>query len=93
MPIDFITLPDELQGLANDLLSELGKRGYRNKSEPNPLALPATPTILGTRGHETHYFLVRQNVVEEETQQWFRYARSCATDTRLGLHPVPKTPS
>lgn len=83
MPVEFITLPDELQGLANDLLRELERRGYRFKAEPNPLELPATPTIRATRGHETHYFLVRQKIFDEENQQWFRFARSCGTDTRL----------
>jgi hypothetical protein len=85
MPVDFLTLPDELQGLANSLLEELERRGYRINTEPNPLELPATPTIRATRRHETHFFLVRQDVSEEESQQWLRYARSCAADTRLTI--------
>jgi hypothetical protein len=85
MPIDFVTLPDELQTLANDLFEELTRRGYRPKIEPQLLELPATPTILGIRGHETHYFLVRQTVSAIEVQQWHRYCCSCTADTRLTI--------
>lgn len=83
MAADFLTLPDELQSLARELLSYLAKRGYAPTKEPNSLALPATPTILATRGHETHYFLVRQTVVSDEADTWVRYAGSCTTDTRI----------
>jgi hypothetical protein len=83
MVADFLTLPDELQSLASELLSYLSKRGYRPTKEPASLNLPATPTIVAIRGHETHYFLVRQAVAVEEVDTWFRYACSCARDTRI----------
>jgi hypothetical protein len=82
MPTDFVTLPDELQALANNILQKLARHGYRVQSEPELLELPATPTILAIRGHETHYFLVRQTVEIMEIQQWHRYCCSCTTDTR-----------
>ncbi len=85
MAVEFITLPDELQGLANDLLAELGRRGYAYEVEPNSLLLPATPTVLAKRGHETHYLLVRQEVSSEEVDKWFGYACSCTTDTRISI--------
>ena len=83
MAADFLTLPDELQSVANDLLSYLGRRGYAAVKEPNSLALPATPTIVATRGHETHYFLVRLIVTAAEADTWNRYACSCTRDTRI----------
>jgi hypothetical protein len=83
MATDFLTLPDELQSLANELLLHLSRRGYAPKKEPNSLTLPATPTIMATRGHETHYFLVRQKVSSPELDTWYRYACSCTTDTRI----------
>lgn len=85
MPTDFVTLPDELQSLANHLLIELAKHGYRSKVEPKLLQLPATPTIMGVRGHETHYFLVRELVSIAEIQHWQRYCCCCATDTRVTI--------
>jgi hypothetical protein len=83
MTIEFVTLPDELQSLANQLFDELRRRGYQPRSEPRLLDLPATPTLLAVRGHETHYYLVRQTVAPQEIQQWYRYCCSCATETRL----------
>src|SRR5678816_1807118 len=96
MSVDFLTLPDELQALANELLTELARRGYRPRPEPNILELPATPTIAATRRHETHYFLVRQSISLEEIQQWHRYCGSCTTDTRItvcrpGAQPISDT--
>lgn len=83
MAADFLTLPDELQSLANELLGYLTKRGYTHTKEPNLLTLPATPTIMAARGHETHYFVVRQGISTTEVDTWFRYACSCTTDTRV----------
>lgn len=83
MAIDFLTLPDELQSLANFLLDELRRRGYRPKAEPDDLNLPAPSTITAVRNHETHHFLVRQDVVSEEVDQWHRYCCSCPNDTRV----------
>src|SRR6266852_5084957 len=83
MSVDFLTLPDELQALANDLLTELSRRGYRCKAEPESLNLPATATIVAMRGHETHYFLVRQKLSSEECDQWHRYGCSCVEETRV----------
>lgn len=83
MAAEFLTLPDELQKLASDLLSYLGRRGYTPKKEPNSLGLPATPTVIATRGHETHYYIVRQDISPTEVDSWFRYACSCTTDTRI----------
>lgn len=85
MPIEFLTLPDELQGLANELWEELSKRGYRNYAEPDPLELPAAATIRAHRGHETHFFLVRAILEINEIDQWHRYACSCTTDTRVTI--------
>lgn len=89
MPTDFVTLPDELQSVANHLLLELAKRGYHAKVEPQILQLPATPTIMATRVHETHYFLVRQTISIAEIQQWQRYSCCCATDTRVTVCHQP----
>ena len=83
MAVEFLTLPDELQGLAIELLSYLTKRGYSHTKEPNSLTLPATPTVVAFRGHETHYFVVRQSVSQMEIETWSRYAYSCTTDTRI----------
>jgi hypothetical protein len=83
MAADFLTLPDELQALASELVTDLTSRGYRPEKEPNSLNLPATPTIVATRGHETHYFLVRQIVGPAEVDTWLRYACSCTKDTRI----------
>jgi hypothetical protein len=83
MASEFLTLPDELQKLASDLLSYLSRRGYTHRKEPNSLGLPATPTVIATRGHETHYFIVRQDIAPAEVDNWFRYACSCTTDTRI----------
>jgi hypothetical protein len=85
MATEFLTLPDELQALANRLMEELDQRGYRSRAEPNILELPATPTIVATRGHETHYFLVRQTVSSDESHQWHRYCCSCTADTRITI--------
>jgi hypothetical protein len=85
MPIDFLTLLDELQELANQLLNDLNRRGFRTSPEPNLLMLPATSTIMATRGHETHHFLVRQNLTMEEADEWHRFCCSCSTDTRLTI--------
>ncbi len=85
MAVDFLTLPDELESVANELLSYLTKRGYTPTKEPRSLALPATPTISAKRGHETHYFLVRQTVLPDEADKWSRYACSCTTDTRISF--------
>lgn len=85
MAIEFLTLPDELQTLANRLAEDLAARGYKVKREPDSLELPATPTISATRRHETHYFLVRQSWTEVEIEQWHRFCCSCATETRLTI--------
>src|ERR1700735_146986 len=85
MAVEFITLPDELQNLANELLAYLASRGYRHTVEPNSVALPATPTVVAVRSHETHYFIVRQAVSVEEIDKWFRYACSCTSDTRISI--------
>lgn len=85
MASEFLTLPDELQELANLLLAELETRGYRVSTEPNLMHLPATCTILAVRGHETHHFLVRQTLTLDEADEWHRYCCSCTTDTRLTI--------
>jgi hypothetical protein len=89
MAREFITLPDdsgsELQNLANLLWNDLKRRGYRLKAEPDPLEYPATPTIVGRRSHETHFFIVRQTIASEEVDAWIAYARSCTTDTRVSI--------
>jgi hypothetical protein len=85
MTTDFLTLPDELQQLASDLVRELRRRGYVCEVEPELLELPSTPTICARRNHETHYILARQVYSKDEIEQWFRYACSCSTDTRISL--------
>jgi hypothetical protein len=89
MPIEFITLPDsshsELQSLANLLLSDLKRRGYKVKPEPSQIELPSTPTILATRHHETNYFLVVESIIFNDVAQWVRFSQSCTRDTRVTL--------
>lgn len=85
MAIEFLTLPDELQSLANDLLVDLTRRGYACEVEPSSLLLPATPTISAKRGHEIHHILVRQGLSQEEIGKWFGYACSCTADTRFSI--------
>ncbi len=91
MPFEFLTLPDELQSLANRLFTDLRARGYTAKREPHPLELPSTPSIRAKRRHETHYFLVRQAWAIDEVEQWHRYCCSCATETRLSICSSVKT--
>jgi hypothetical protein len=86
---EFITLPDDaaskLQTVANLLWSDLRRRGYRTSVEPNRIELPATPTILARRQHQTNYFIVRQSIIQSEVDQWLRFAQSCTRDTRVVL--------
>jgi hypothetical protein len=93
MAREFLTLPDELQALANKLWEELTSRGYRLVREPDPLELPSTPTIKAVRDHETHYFLVRLDWAEIEVDQWHRFACSCPTETRVSICCPKKIPN
>lgn len=86
MAIDFLTLPDELQALANELLEELVHRGYEYSIEPNSLMLPSTPTVSAKRGLEVLHILVRQDISNAEVEKWFGYACSCTSDTRLAIY-------
>ncbi len=46
---------------------------------------------MATRGHETHHFLVRQILVMDEADEWYRFCCSCSTDTRLTICFAPGT--
>jgi hypothetical protein len=91
MPTEFLTLPDELQDVANQLLNALARRGFRTSPEPNLLMLPAASTVKADRGHETHHFLVRMKLEMDEVDEWYRFCCSCATDTRLTICLPPGT--
>jgi hypothetical protein len=92
MPTEFLTLPDELQELANHLLKELDRRGFKTSAEPSLLSLPAASTIKADRGHETHHFLVRSTLTMDEADEWHRFCCSCAGDTRLTICFPPGAP-
>jgi hypothetical protein len=87
MTIEFVTLPDdadsELQSVANLVLADLRRRGYRCTAEPYRIELPATPTILAKRKHGTNYVLIRQNIDLKEVNLWLRFAQSGTKETHV----------
>lgn len=80
--IEFLTLPEELLGLAELVRTELKRRGYTVKVEPRDVALPGTPTLIAQRQHETNYILVVENLQIVELERWISYSKSCPGDTR-----------
>jgi hypothetical protein len=83
--VQFVTIPDELNGTAQRAAHALRQVGFRISIEKRELASPATPTMCATRGSEKRYILVRGRLKLDEIETWVRYCQSHTRDTRLAI--------
>lgn len=79
----FLTVPDELLGVAADVADHLEARGYRVVPERSDIGYPVTPTLYAKRGYTTAFVEVDATVRIDRLTEWAAYGRSRTRDTRV----------
>ncbi len=79
----FLTVPDELLGVASAVADHLEARGYRVTAERHDIGYPFTPTLYAKRGSTTAFVEVDATVRVERLAEWVAYGRSRSRDTRV----------
>jgi hypothetical protein len=81
--MEFLTVPDELLGVAAAAVEWLKSHGYTVTPERHEIGYPYTPTIHGKRPSATAFVEVDAHVELERLRQWTAYGRSRQRDTRV----------
>lgn len=81
--MEFLTVPDELLGVASAAADWLKGRGYKVTPERRETGYPYTPTLHGKRASATAFVEVDAQVAVDRMTQWVAYGRSCRADTRV----------
>jgi hypothetical protein len=85
MRLEFLTVPDELVAVADEMVNFLTQFGYSVKIEKQDMEYPSTPTIYAKRQSTTLFVEVDGTVNAARVQEWVSYARSCQADTQVAL--------
>ena len=83
MTLEFLTVPDELLGIAAAAVDWLKSYGYTVTPEHHETGYPYTPTIHGKRASATVFIEVDAQIDLDRMKQWVAYGRSCGADTRV----------
>jgi hypothetical protein len=81
--LEFLTVPDELLGIASAAADWLKSRGYTVTPERHETGYPYTPTLHGKRTSATALIEVDAQAELDRLKQWVAYGRSCNADTRV----------
>jgi hypothetical protein len=81
--LEFLTVPDDLLGIAAAAVDWLKSYGYTAKPEHHETGYPYTPTVHGKRGSATAFIEVDAQINLDRMKQWVAYGRSCGADTRI----------
>ncbi len=81
----FLTVPDEVLGLAELAEAHFRGAGYTVRIEQAMIDLPGTPTLTLRRSPATQFVLVRKKIDQKEADIWVRYCRSRTTDSRFAV--------
>ena len=87
---DFMTVPEELLGVAVRLAGDLEGEGYAVTPEPYSMEQPRTPVMHATRAGALTLVEVASTVPEDLMRDWADYAKTRASETRVVL-AVPST--
>lgn len=93
--MEFLTIPEELTGVALAALDGLGNSGYAVRIEDSSLmGVPWLPTLTATRGGTTVHVFVESSIPSTSKLREFRaYCAAQRSDTRyalaLPLHAAP----
>lgn len=81
--LEFLTVPDELLGIAAAAVDWLKAYGYVVTPEHHETGYPYTPTVHGKRSSATAFIEVDAQLELDRMKQWVAYGRSCGSDTRV----------
>src|SRR5687767_4844462 len=81
----FLTVPDELLGVATAVADYLESRGYRVTPERQDVGYPFTPTVYAKRGSTTAFVEVDAQIQLQRLAEWAAYGRSRSRDTRVWI--------
>jgi hypothetical protein len=81
--LDFVTVPDELLGVAAAAMSWLKSLGYAVTPERHETGYPFTPTLYGKKQATTVFIEVDGDVALERVREWAAYGCSRQSDTRV----------
>jgi hypothetical protein len=81
--LEFLTVPDDLLGIAAAAVDWLKRYGYTATPEHHETGYPYTPTVHGKRGSATAFIEVDAQIDLDRMKLWVAYGRSCGADTRI----------
>jgi hypothetical protein len=79
----YLTIPDELLGVAERAETYFRDRGYRVKIENRDLAYPYVPAFTAARSPTSLIVEVQSTISLDRVDQWVRYCKSCTKDMRF----------
>lgn len=77
------TVPDELLGFTDIVITDFRNRGFRVRIEPSHLGFPYTPTFVCSRANTTIIVELDGQIRLSRLEDWVRYGSSCGRDTRV----------
>lgn len=80
---EFLTVSDDLLGVATAVADYLHGRGYVVVPERQEIGYPFTPTLHAKRGSTTAFVEVDGRIQLTRLTEWAAYGRSCTRDTRV----------
>lgn len=80
---DFLSTPDSLLADSIRYGNHLADNGWEVSIEPFDLAYPRTPVFTARRDHTTYVVEVQSSLELAVLEQWARFCKGCADDTRI----------